>query len=58
LAGWSGFFDRAIVFLADYFQYLLDGLFILFLFLLQCPKKIAISSVAVASAIISRFGVV
>jgi len=59
-AGQCGFFDKAVVFFADYSQYFLAALFLLLLFF-SCysrKKKIVILSVAVVSATIARFGVV
>ena len=59
LAGKSAVFDALIIFLADYFQYVLAAIFILFLYLesYQNRQKLQIFLVAAASMIIARFGV-
>jgi undecaprenyl-diphosphatase len=59
-AGQCGFFDKAVIFLADYSQYFLAALFLLFLFF-SCysrKKKIVVLSVTAVSAILARFGIV
>lgn len=60
LAGQCGFFNKAIIFLADYSQYFLIAVFLFLLFLAKCSrrKKLVVSSVVFVSAIIARFGVV
>lgn len=60
LAGQSGFFDKTIIFLADYSRYFLIAAFFLLLFLAKCSrrKKLVVLSVVFVSAAVAKFGVV
>jgi len=59
LVGHSHFFDMLVVFLADYFQYILILIFLLILFFSKRTKKekIIIFLVVVASVAVARLGV-
>ena len=59
LAGKSVVFDATVIFLADYLQYILAAVFILFLYLgsYQNRQKFRIFLVTAVSMIVARFGV-